>query len=401
MASRADDTVAVSHTFVADLHVPQPWIYWTDLLVSAAVGWSAFALAVTTPFSAVMLLATIVAGAALYRGLCFTHELAHLRRRAMPGFELTWNILFGVPLLLPSFTYLGVHQSHHSLSTYGTKDDPEYLPFASSRRMTIIFALQSILLLPLAMVLRFLVISPLALVWPRLHRWLEVHASSFAMNPEYRRAVGREMARKMKRWELAILVFWGAAIGSMYAGVLPLQLVPLWLAVLVIISFLNTARVLAAHEYDSDGSARSRHGQLADSIDTPGGPWTELWAPVGLRYHALHHYFPGIPYHNLRTAYQRIVRSAPGNALYLESTSPSLRRSLAALSAKARSTTRLLSGGDSRSTVPGVNGDSVKRVLTGVSLSPVARGGQKAESFGGVGMSPRASSAESNASSER
>jgi len=43
------------------------------------------------------------------------------------------------------------------------------------------------------------------------------------------------------------------------------------------------------------------------------------WAPVGLRYHALHHYFPGIPYHNLGFAYQRLdykpagSRWVPGN----------------------------------------------------------------------------------------
>jgi hypothetical protein len=97
-----------------------------------------------------------------------------------------------------------------------------------------------------------------------------------------------------------------------------------------------TARVLAAHEYDSNGSSRDRQGQLRDSLDTPGGPWTELWAPVGLRYHALHHYFPGIPYHNLGTAYRRIVQSAPHGALYRESTSPGLWQSLKKLYRRAR-----------------------------------------------------------------
>jgi len=75
---------------------------------------------------------------------------------------------------------------------------------------------------------------------------------------------------------------------------------------------------------------------LLDSIDTPGGPWTELWAPVGLRYHALHHYFPGIPYHNLGTAYRRIVGTVPSDSLYHSVTSASLRQSLKALYTKAR-----------------------------------------------------------------
>ena len=76
----------VSHALVADLHLPKPWIFWVDLLCSAAVGWSAFAYAVAAePFSLAMLLAAVLAALSLYRGVCFTHELAHLRRRAIPG----------------------------------------------------------------------------------------------------------------------------------------------------------------------------------------------------------------------------------------------------------------------------------------------------------------------------
>ncbi|MEO5739996.1 MAG: fatty acid desaturase [Vicinamibacterales bacterium] len=336
LANAPDELEAVPHTLVADLHAPQPWIFWTDLMSSAALGWLAFAVAVlAAPLSLAMWIASIFAALALYRGVCFTHELAHLRRRALPGFETAWNILFGVPLLLPSFTYLGVHQSHHSLSSYGTKDDPEYLPFASSRPLMMIFAIQSTVLMPMAIFVRFLLVAPIALAWPRLHRWLEVHASSFAMNPEYRRAVGAEMAAKMRRWEVATLAFWAMAFTMMYRGVLPFRAFAIWLGVLTIISLLNTIRVLGAHDYDSEGAILSRQGQLHDSIDTPGGPWTELWAPVGLRYHALHHYFPGIPYHNLGAAYRRVVASLPQNAAYLESTSPSLRQSLSNLYTKA------------------------------------------------------------------
>jgi len=106
--------------------------------------------------------------------------------------------------------------------------------------------------------------------------------------------------------------------------------------VLTFVSFFNTLRVLGAHEYETDGTPRDRHEQLSDSIDTPGGPWTELWAPVGLRYHALHHFFPGIPYHNLRIAYRRIIEAVPEDSLYRESTSPSLRHSLSELYRRAK-----------------------------------------------------------------
>ena len=69
---------------------------------------------------------------------------------------------------------------------------------------------------------------------------------------------------------------------------------------------------------------------MSDSIDTPGAFWTELWAPVGLRYHALHHYFPGIPYHNLKAAYSRLVRTLPDSP-HSQATRSSLPQSLRAL----------------------------------------------------------------------
>ena len=115
----------VSRRLVSDLHAPNGRIFWSDLLASAAIGWAAFAVALAAaPWTPLMFVAGAISGFALYRGLCFTHELTHMRKRSVPGFETAWNVLFGMPLLLPSFTYMGVHQLHHGLTTYGTKADP-------------------------------------------------------------------------------------------------------------------------------------------------------------------------------------------------------------------------------------------------------------------------------------
>jgi fatty acid desaturase len=325
----------VPHHLVADLHAPRPLVYWFDLLSSASIGWAAFAAAIIAPTLSWATAAVVVSALALYRAVCFTHEITHLRRRAVPGFETVWNLLLGVPLLLPSFTYVGVHQSHHGLSTYGTKDDPEYLPFRRSRRLILAFSIQSSFVLPLLLALRFLVLAPVGLVWPAFHRWLEAHASSFAMNPAYRRVVTPAQARTMRLWEAVTLACWAAVAWTLAAGMLPLRTLLVWYVVMAFVSFVNTMRVLGAHEYETDGTPRDREAQLSDSIDTPGGPWTELWAPVGLRYHALHHYFPGIPYHNLGSAYRRIVAGAPRADEYRASTSPSLRHSLSTLYRRA------------------------------------------------------------------
>ncbi|MEQ1869539.1 MAG: fatty acid desaturase [Vicinamibacterales bacterium] len=307
-ATVLQDMDATARDVLRDLHTARSVIFWSDLLANAAVGWTAFVVAITSKaWSAPIVAALLVASLTLYRCLCFTHEITHLRRGSLPGFETTWNLLIGVPLLLPSFAYVGVHQSHHSLSTYGTKDDPEYLPFATSRAMIAAFALQSSIVLPLLLFVRFVVLAPIGLLIPPFHRWLERHASSFSMNPSYRRDVPPAMASSMRRWEALLFVVWSATAFAVFTGRIPARAFYVWLAVMVIVSFLNTLRVLGAHEYDSDGQVLDRHGQLADSIDTPGGPWTTLWAPVGLRYHALHHYFPGIPYHNLGQAYRRLL----------------------------------------------------------------------------------------------
>jgi fatty acid desaturase len=315
-----------ARSLVKDLHQPKPTLYYADLLASALVGWSAFAGAALLPFlSWPMLLCSAVAVFALYRGLCFLHEISHLKRRALPGFETLWNILFGFPLLMPTFVYCGVHQSHHKLSTYGTLQDPEYMAFARSGGMTLVFALESFLI-PIVLVIRFIPVSALGLLSSRIQLWLVRHASSMTMNLKYRREATGELIRTVRRQSAVILLGGTVLIGCGAMGFLPWRLFGTWLLVSAVASFVNTMRTLGAHAYESAGAPLDREGQLLDSIDTPGAPWTELWAPVGLRYHALHHYFPGIPYHNLAEAYRRITQAHA--RVYRRSTSRSLPHSL-------------------------------------------------------------------------
>ena len=167
-----------------------------------------------------------------------------------------------MPLLLPSFTYMGVHQSHHSLSTYGTKQDPEYLPFANSRQFDLHF--------------RHTGVNPdsarcfwcdsscsLPLVWSGRDfiAGSRRRASAFSMNPDYRRKVTPAMARTMRLLGSSGAVFVvSIALGAIYGGIVPLRTLWLWGGVLTFVSFFNTLRVLGAHAVQTDGSPRDRLG---------------------------------------------------------------------------------------------------------------------------------------------
>jgi fatty acid desaturase len=358
-ALRAEQALEIDEiqvrALVRDLHRVKPAVYWIDLLTGTTLGWTAFALAaILRPFSVGMLAATVLAILALYRSLCFMHEISHQSRRTLPWFETVWNFLVGYPLLMPSFVYVGVHQDHHKLSTYGTTSDPEYLPFARSSAMTTSFALESFLI-PVFLIVRFLALAPLGLCSKRLQNWLLMHSSSFTINIRYRREVTTNLFRTVRRDSAFILLIWGLAIGLAAAGLISWRVFALWFVVVSIASFINTLRTLGAHAYESSGEPLDRMGQLIDSIDTPGRFWTELWAPVGLRYHALHHYFPGIPYHSLPQAYRRLSGNLPLAAEYCKMTSPSLPHSLQSLIRKGlqhvrESGTRISQGTKARRT---------------------------------------------------
>jgi fatty acid desaturase len=320
-----DEWDRIARNAVRDLHQASIPIFWADFLVSAGLAWTMLGVASLQPVvSAGFAAAFLVCVLALYRALCFMHELTHLRPNALPGFETAWNLLTGVPALMPSLIYtMGVHQSHHRLATYGTEQDPEYMPFAKSHWMTAAFVVQSVFI-PFVLLVRFLLLAPVSLVCPPLRRVLAERASALTMHGKYRRDAAPELLRSMTVWESAITGVWGAAILLAVRGVLPWRLFAVWYGAMAVTALVNILRTLGAHHYESEGDPLDRTGQLLDSVDTPGAWWTELWAPVGLRYHALHHYFPGIPYHNLPEAHRRLVAALPSDAAYTRTLSPGL-----------------------------------------------------------------------------
>ena len=65
------------------------------------------------------------------------------------------------------------------------------------------------------------------------------------------------------------------------------------------------------------GRLRDHLHEYRDSVNISGGSWIDaLLAPVGLRYHALHHLLPTVPYHSLGAIHRRMLSELPPSTPY-------------------------------------------------------------------------------------
>ncbi len=313
---------------VRDLMQPNPRIYWLDFLFHIALGWAGFVVTLALPsLSLWQVVAYLVTSLALYRSVIFIHELAHLKRESFKLFRIVWNVICGFPLMIPAFTYQGVHLDHHKRDVYGTKEDGEYLPFAIDSPVKILLYLLEIVILPLLMAVRFIVCTPISYLHKGLRRILWERASSLSIDPTYRRPPPK--ANENKYWKLqefCTFLYGAIAITLVISGKLSYAVLVLWYLMAVLVFLLNSLRTLAAHRYrNPQDHNMDIPEQFLDSVNIPGNPFiTALWAPVGLRYHATHHLFPSMPYHNLGKAQRRLVRELSDNTLFLQTVGTSL-----------------------------------------------------------------------------
>ncbi|MBI3436955.1 MAG: fatty acid desaturase [Proteobacteria bacterium] len=313
---------------VRDLHTPRAGIFWTDLVICVVI--AAAGLYLSMPFPWAILSGSpaaiggfFVAVLALYRASYFNHELSHHGRR-MPGFEIGWNVLIGIPLLIPSFLYSD-HRNHHSDEAFGTYDDVEYFPprLRGLRGAAALFVAS--FLLPLIYVARFSGLLVAAWVSPRIRRWVDTRASSLGILGLSRRTAPTATERRVWRIQEIACFFYLLVCGlGLLLGIAPVTSVLHIYAVIVCVLFLHGIRIMVGHRYESDGNARNRIDQVLDSFNfTRNRVVTSLLAPLGFDLHALHHLFPSIPYHNMARAHRRIAAALPADSLYHSVTSPS------------------------------------------------------------------------------
>ncbi|MFM2409262.1 MAG: hypothetical protein RL481_90 [Pseudomonadota bacterium] len=299
-----------------DLNAANPKIYWTDFLGSALLGYLALAAAIWAPATGPMLAAACVAVLALYRAGSFIHELTHVRHRELPGFRLGYNAIIGIPLLVPSFLYEGVHQLHHARTRYGTVEDPEYLPLALMKPWTVPLFVMIAAFGPLVLLVRFALLTPLSFLIPPLRTIVVERYSGLVINPVFRRrAPEGEMKKQWLVQEVAASVWANALLIGVLTGTLSLHAFLVFIGVASATIVFNQVRTLVAHLWENEGDVLSTTAQFLDSVNVPPpNMLSALWAPVGLRYHATHHLLPGLPYHALGEAHRRLSANlAPGS----------------------------------------------------------------------------------------
>ena len=306
-----------ARALVGHLYQRSPLIYWTDFLLSIGVAWTLTAIYFTAPtWSLVQVGAFLGASILFFRAGTFIHELVHMPPNQMPLFGRVWNLLMGIPLLAPWILYRN-HVDHHSAKYFGTPDDGEYLPLAAAPVTEILKYLAQCPLLPLFVVARFGILAPLSWLHRGLREWVLTYTSAAVSNPYYRKRFPARDERHLLIVEVLCFTYLMAICAGVYVGVITGKHLLLAYLLFAFTLNLNWIRNLAAHRYGNRGDRMTHLDQFSDSINITGQTWlTVLLFPVGLRYHALHHLFPSLPYHNLGKAHRLLSEQLPPDSPY-------------------------------------------------------------------------------------
>ena len=303
---------------LAGQHSHSPRIYFFDFSITVVVGY-VFAYLYLFGYggSVFPFLWFLIAGFALFRAGLFMHEIVHMPSGKMNTFKVFWNIVYGIPLVSHSYLYT-CHLYHHQSRTFGTGDDGEYLPLGRGSKWRLIFYVLEVPFLPILGLLRFTILVPLSFMFPAVRSWMIENASSAVMNPRFKFRKPTLYDRWWKLCDLATSVWvWSIVLLAVYGVVQWQYLLKAYYLIMLIIG-INWFRNLLAHTYTHDGSTVSHLRQFLDSINIGGSSLAaSLFFPIGMRYHALHHLFPGLPYHALPEVHRKLNAELPPGSPYL------------------------------------------------------------------------------------
>jgi len=247
-----------------------------------------------------------------FRTSAFLHEIVHRSRGQLPGFETSYNLLFGYVFLLPTFLYKP-HLLHHVPRVYATSDDPEYTVWGKYPLWDIFFSV--VIISAVLPALLFLRLSVCPFLMPflgaRVRDWIYCYASTLATTVAFQRRIRSQFEQiSIRRQELSSSFYSIILITLAALGVLPWRF--FWAVYLIILftSAINMMRASVNH-----GHAKVTPGNMtmvSDSYNvTRDTSWSWIWSPLGTKYHGLHHLAPSLPYHSYREAHLRALATLP------------------------------------------------------------------------------------------
>jgi fatty acid desaturase len=223
-----------------------------------------------------------------------------------------------VPTLFPSTFFTSHHRDHHSGRHYGTAQDPEYIinVFTPGSLASTLFYLVHVLIYPPFVLLRFM-LAPISFLNPRWRDFTLRRLSSFTLNWQYERNIRRMDHKSFVIVELLCCArAWMIPLGVL-SGLTNWTRIPQMYLLAIAILFLNQMRFLADHHFESHGERMSMSAHITDSCNYSNKDFlTWLFFPFTIRFHALHHLFPTIPYHNLPAAHVHLTNCLPADSLY-------------------------------------------------------------------------------------
>ncbi|MCR9117628.1 MAG: fatty acid desaturase, partial [bacterium] len=173
------------------------------------------------------------------------------------------------------------------------------------------------------LVLMRFILAPLTFISRPIREFTLRRLSSFTFNWRYERTVEPAQRFRFAALELACcaraLIIPGAVLFGVTEPTRVLQLYLLGASVVM----LNQLRQLADHHFEGDGERQTMSQHVQDSCNYVGrDPLTWLMFPFSIQYHALHHLFPSLPYHNLAFAHQHLLSELPADSPYRDLTQP-------------------------------------------------------------------------------
>jgi fatty acid desaturase len=234
-------------------------------------------------------------------------------------FKATWNLLAGVMMLTPSPFFTRHHRDHHSRRFYGTPEDPEYVAnvVTGGSPSSLLAYAAYVAVFPVLVFLRFL-LTPLTWMHAGLRDWTLRRASSLTFNRLYERKLTPADRRAILAVEIPCFLRAAMIPTLVLLGINDWSRIPLLYALAVATVMLNQMRQLADHHFEGDGSRVDMEAHILDSCNfTRNDPLTLLFFPFSIRFHALHHLFPSMPYHQLKAAHAHLTATLPVDSPYL------------------------------------------------------------------------------------